>query len=344
MFLVVDLTGTAAPLGAVNALADVCTPDTRVVAVGTVNDVALYRGLRALGVIDYLVKPLDQALLAQAFDLALGAGPAPALTPQTGSLSVAFMGARGGAGTTSLAIAAAQRLAATPGRRVVLYDHDLQAGTVALDLDGKAGEGLATMLEAPDRVDRTLVETALEPHPLGFSLLAAEEPADRLLAVKPEAAMALLSTLEAFADATLIDLPRRLDRSGRAILRIVDRVVIVAPRTLAGLRDSRRLAAAVTGLRAGQRPIIVANRVGGPGPDLGAGLFEEGLGQPVALAIPEDSRAAARAASRSTALGAGETDTPLARALDRLVRLIDPASPPPPPRRMAGWLRNWLPR
>ena len=55
--LVIDLSGSADPVADIDALAQVCMPDTRVIAIGDVNDVQLYRHLMDMGVQDYLLKP-----------------------------------------------------------------------------------------------------------------------------------------------------------------------------------------------------------------------------------------------------------------------------------------------
>lgn len=68
--LIVDLSGIELPIGAMEALSQVCEPSVTVVAVGDRNDVALYRNLRGLGVAEYLFKPLPadqvEALLGRA--------------------------------------------------------------------------------------------------------------------------------------------------------------------------------------------------------------------------------------------------------------------------------------
>src|SRR5690242_4964954 len=56
--LVIDLGDSTDPFGALDALAEHCPPETKVLAVGTANDVSLYRRLIGLGIGDYLPKPV----------------------------------------------------------------------------------------------------------------------------------------------------------------------------------------------------------------------------------------------------------------------------------------------
>ena len=56
--LVVDLSGVDFELAAMEALANVCEPNVRVIAVGERNDIFLYRRLKSIGVAEYLYKPV----------------------------------------------------------------------------------------------------------------------------------------------------------------------------------------------------------------------------------------------------------------------------------------------
>jgi len=347
-FLVVDLSDSAAPLGGVDALAEVCAADTKVLAIGTRNDVELFRGLRALGVSDYLLKPLDPTTLRLAMQAMLADGPAGAelqrnQAPHKAEI-LAFMGARGGAGVTTVAISAAALLAQDYGKRVVLLDLDLQAGTAALDLEAEPSPGLASLLESPDRVDQLLVNASLRPHDLGFALLTAEEPIDQLLRVKADAVLALIAAVATEADVIVVDLPRRLDRSVRAVLRTADRVVIVTPATLVGMRETRRVAGFVTGLRAGQRPMVIVNRVGETSAEVGRADFEQGIGGRIDIMLPHAPRQAARATEQATALVKVSGRGALGVGLRSLAALL--ASGPPAARsEPAGWrarLKHWL--
>jgi pilus assembly protein CpaE len=61
--LLVDLSGSADPLAAIDSLAEVCDEGTQVIALGDINDVELYRSLIGHGVHDYLVKPVSAEAL-----------------------------------------------------------------------------------------------------------------------------------------------------------------------------------------------------------------------------------------------------------------------------------------
>src|SRR6266851_6404539 len=101
--LVVDISDVALPVSEVHRLADVCEPGVSVIAIGPRNEVGLYRDLLQAGVAEYLVKPLTPDLIAKALSTAAhGADVAP-ISRKLGKL-IAFVGARGGVGTSTIAV------------------------------------------------------------------------------------------------------------------------------------------------------------------------------------------------------------------------------------------------
>src|SRR5581483_2033083 len=66
--LLIDVSNSPAPFAVVGAARAVGGAALKIVALGTVNDVALYRDLIAAGASDYLVKPVNREALASALD------------------------------------------------------------------------------------------------------------------------------------------------------------------------------------------------------------------------------------------------------------------------------------
>jgi pilus assembly protein CpaE len=106
--------------GRLEVLANSCAENTAAVVVGPVNDVYLYRRLIDMGVSDYLVRPVDRdvliELIAKILIEKLGA---------PGSRMVAFVGAKGGVGTSMVAQTSA-----------LVSSHDLEQKTVIMDAAG----------------------------------------------------------------------------------------------------------------------------------------------------------------------------------------------------------------
>ncbi len=321
--LVVDISDCADPLRDLDQLAEVCEPQTRVLAIGAANDVRLYRELRRLGVADYLPKPLAADQLRTAVEALLAADPPPsAATPAVaGGATVAVIGARSGCGATSLAVSLAWGLANDQQQRTVLLDLDLQAGTTALSLDAEPGRGLRELLANPERLDKLLIGSAAVQQGERLRLLAAEEPLDADLRLGGEGLDALVGVLRADGDSLVIDLPRRFDALCRSALRAADTVIVVTDLSLAGLRDTQRLLPLVTAC-AGGAVLLAGGRVGATPGELSASDFQRHLQRRLDVELPFDAKAARAAAEQARPLLSAVRGGPLADALQRLLATV----------------------
>ena len=302
-FLLVDISDSDNALPTMRAIVERCGEKTRIVAIGLVNDVALYRRLVEMGVGDYLVKPVSgQALLdtvqqsARVEQQQFGSGAAKS------ARIVAIIGARGGVGASTLAISSAWAMAEERRLGVVLFDLDLHFGSLALSLDVEPGRGLREILTSPDRIDSLLIGSAMSSATERLRVLGAEEPLEDLIDVGHDGLSALLADLSTGNDCIVIDVPRSLNELGRYVLSVADLVVVVTDRSLAGMRDTQRLLALVRNMRGEANTLVVANRVGGVAGEVGQPDFERGIGAKIAFSVPFDGKAAVAAAERAKAL------------------------------------------
>jgi pilus assembly protein CpaE len=319
--LLVDISGSADPLDAIEALIAVCGGDTKLVAIGLENDVGLYRRLVERGVSDYLVKPVQSQVLLDAVLSAMRAErsePAQARAARV----VAIIGARGGVGATTIATSAAWTMAKEKQQRVVLLDLDLHFGSLALSLDLEPGRGLREILTNPDRVDSLLIRSAMSKAGEGLRVLAAEEPLEDVLPGNQAGLDALLADLAGSTDCVVIDVPRVLTGLNRHALAIADMVAIVSEQSLPAMRDTQRLLALVKTLRADAHAVVVANRVGGVAGEIGRADFERGIGAKVDFSVPADTKAAIAAAERAKAFVEVARDAKCLAELRRLASAL----------------------
>ena len=215
------------------------------------------------------------------------------------------LGARGGCGASMVASSLAWAIANVQQQQSVLVDLDLHFGSAALTFGLEPGPGLGAMLAAPERLDETLVAAALQTAGERLSLIATATPLAEEMHVAADAVAALLAPCCASdADWVVADLPHGLDAMARRLLRTADRVVLVAPPTLAGLRDAGRLATYITDLRAGGAPLLVVNGGNENADGMKQHLFEENLGEAVAAWVPTLPGPAAAAEAHGLPLAA----------------------------------------
>lgn len=300
--LLVDLADSADPVPAVAELMGLCGASTRILSIGAVNDVGLFRELIALGVADYLVKPVSSEILSDALTQALSQAGAREVDPRSKRL-YPFIGARGGVGTTTLSVGTAWLLAHEFKLRTTLVDLDLHFGNLALSLDLEPGRGLREALEHPERTDNLLLQSAMVKEGDVLPILAAEEPLEEMFNFEPESTSTLLEALAQDHDYLIVDVPRSLNGICRQVLGVADTVIIVTDLSLASLRDTLRLNDLMKSLGSRSKPIIVANNVGAAHRgEIGRAEFERGLGQPLDAAIPFDAKAAIAMARGGKAL------------------------------------------
>jgi pilus assembly protein CpaE len=164
--IIVDISGTDMPASRVHDLAQVCEPGVTVIAIGDRNDIGLYRDLVQAGVSEYIIKPATPQLLAKALSPQSSVSGASGATPISRKLGkiVAFVGARGGVGTTTLATNLAWYLANRQKRRILLLDLGLQNADCALALNLRPTPGLREALANPMRIDNVFLERAMATH------------------------------------------------------------------------------------------------------------------------------------------------------------------------------------
>ena len=259
--IIVDISGTDMPVSRVHDLAQLCEPRVTVIAIGDRNDIGLYRDLVQAGVSEYVVKPITPQLLARALSPRPTSADAIPVSRKLGKM-VAFVGARGGVGTTTLAINLAWHLADRQKRRVLLLDLDLQNGDCALALNVSPTPGLSDALANPPRIDSVFLERAMAAHSERLFVLSAEEPLRADVDFLAEAVETLVGVLRTQFHYIIVDVPRLPGAPYRRSLDMADIRIIVADQTLRSVRDTVRLQAALGGGNAAHRNLIVVNRSG----------------------------------------------------------------------------------
>jgi pilus assembly protein CpaE len=259
--LIVDISGVDLPLPELHKLAEVCEPRVTVIAIGDHNDVDLYRDVIQAGVSEYIVKPVTRQLLAQALAPKTAPAASVAIEHKLGRM-IAFVGARGGVGTTTLATNLAWYLANRQKRRVGLLDLDLQTGDCALALNVKPTPGLREALLSPLRVDAVFLERAMAVLGERLFVLSSEEPLGSEIRFAAEAVEKVIAVLRGLVHYVVVDVPRIPAPAYRRALDLADLRVIVADQTLHAVRDAVRLGALLGEGDAEHWNLLAINRSG----------------------------------------------------------------------------------
>lgn len=243
-----------------DTLAEVCDAGTKVIVLGRMNDVQLYRELTNRGVAEYLIVPF--AL----FDF-MAAVSTLYQNPETGPLgrSLAFIGARGGCGSSTVAHNVSYMIAQNYDSDVVLADMDLAFGTAGLDFNQDPPQGMSEAVFSPDRIDDVFLDRLLTKCTDRLSLLAAPSALDRTYDFDEKTFDGLIETATSGVPSVVLDVPHVWTSWVRHTLSTADEIVITACPDLGNLRNAKNLIDLLKTARPNDAPPrIVLNQVGVP--------------------------------------------------------------------------------
>lgn len=334
-----ELMGTAL-LHALDSLAEVCDSGTKVVVIGATNDIMLYRELIRRGVSEYLVGPVQPLQLISTIG-SLFSDPA---RPFVGR-SIAFVGARGGTGASTVAHNTAYALAERVGSNTVIVDYDLPFGTAGLDFNQDPLNGVADALGQPERLDPTLLDRLTARCTDRLSLFAAPATLDTDWDLSHEAFEEVTQKIRSTAPFVVLDLPHSWSRWMRQTLITSDEVVIVAAPDLASLRNAKNIIDLVRQARPNDAPPrLVLNQVGLPGrPEIPLKEFAGALGVHPSMIIPFDAKTFGEAANNGQMVIESAGKSKAAEAFLGLAQIVSQreiAALPAPGRKPGGLFSN----
>ena len=268
-------------LAGLDQLAPVCDAATRVIIIGRMNDVALYRELVRRGVSDYLIAPVGALQIVRAV---CGLFSAPDAKPVGRVLAV--VGAKGGVGASTLAHNIAFSVARDLMLDAVVTDLDLAFGTAGLDFNQDPPQGIAEAVFSPDRIDTAFVDRLLAKCTDHLSLLAAPATLDRVYDFGADAFDSIFDSLRATVPCVVLDVPHQWTGWTKQTLVGADDILIVAAPDLANLRNTKNLYDFLKAARPNdQRPLYCLNQIGVPKrPEIKAADFAKALDdEPVAI-------------------------------------------------------------
>jgi pilus assembly protein CpaE len=310
----------------IDRLAQVCDPSTKVIVIGRINDVELYRELIRRGVSEYLVAPLNPLHVIEIIS-GLYLNPD---APPVGRV-VSFVGARGGAGSSTIAHNVAWCVAERMRINTTLVDLDLSFGTVGLNFNEEPGQGIAEALSAPERLDDVLLDRLLLKTSEHLSLFAAPATVDRTYDADPETFEAVIDAVRQTTPCVVIDVPHHWNSWIRQTLLGSDDIVIVATPDLASLRTAKMLVDLVRQNRPNDPPPkLVMNQTGIPKrPEIPVKDFTATVGVPPAMILPFEPQLYGSAANNGQMLMEVQPKSQTADAILRLAQVVTGRAPAP---------------
>jgi Flp pilus assembly CpaE family ATPase len=236
--------------------------------------------------------------------------------------AVAVMAAHAGAGVTTIAAGIAQWLLRLEGGEVAVVEIG-----AAPDLSPMLGldppNGLAELIEESECLDAAMLQQAMATHPAGLKVLGSRADRDSAATLEPGWLRGLVHLLRGLFDWTVFDFGYGLNEATRAMLQLVEQVVVTVALDVPGIRRARHLLERLDNeeLTRGKTLLIAANRYGQ------SGLLPwqeavEALGRPVSAWLPDDVKRVNRARNDGMPIPAMFRRAALPTALRRLAKTL----------------------
>jgi pilus assembly protein CpaE len=299
-------------MAALEALALECVTGTKVIVIGRSNDVGLYKKLMEAGVSDYLVLPLAPmefvASVHRCFRDSTG--------EKLGRI-VAFVGAKGGTGSSTLAHNVALAMSKRVDADVLVADLDLQCGTLGLNFDVDGPQGMTDVLDGTNRLDDVLLRRLAVPYTDRLHLLPATADLNRLFTPKEEDVGRLLEVARSSSWHIVVDLPHTWTPWTRKVLSEADEIVLTATPDLVSMRNAKNLIDFLRKARPNDPPPrLVLNKVETPKlPEIKPKDFVAAVGVEESICVPFDPQLFGKAANNGRLVIETAPDSRAGRAI-----------------------------
>jgi pilus assembly protein CpaE len=203
------------------------------------NDLLLL-AMRA-GCSEFLRKPFDELAFSETLGrLDLLWSSDRVLKAPNGAI-LAFFGAKGGVGTTTLAVHLAMYLAQCHGKRTLLIDGNPQLGHVCvyLGIDG-TNFHFHEVVRNVSRLDSELLKGFVAKHSSGLEVLSSPDTCGGMVSLDPDSINLTLEFLRGEYDYIIIDTPTTLDENNLAIIEAASKIYLVATPEIGAIRDLSR--------------------------------------------------------------------------------------------------------
>lgn len=258
-------------------------PNTSFFLMSQVLDANLLMEAMHLGVKEFIPLPMSEEKFTAAIDRvahAHGAGKKARIIHVVPTI--------GGCGSTTIACNVAASLAKLG--KTVLIDLDLMRGGVASYFDTRARYTIADVMEAAEKVDKTMLDNALAVHPAsGVAILARPELPEDTQRVNGPGVQRLIGVLGRLFDFVVVDSAMSIDPIYASTIAAADVNLLTMQLNVPSAKNAERFVGAMRrmGIEANKIKIVV-NRYVKKGSDIEPDEVERALGLKISWLIPND--------------------------------------------------------
>lgn len=270
-------------------------PTTGILLVASHFDPALMLEAMRAGVNEFVTYPVSVPELQTAIKRLIGS-----LAPTVRGDMFAFIGAKGGVGTTTVAVNVATALAKATKESTLLIDLNVACGDAAVFLGSEPRFSIADALENVERLDPAFFNGLIVRSKSGLELLGASGRTVTGSNFDPSRIRTLLEFASATRQYTVLDVPRS-DTMVLDSLEAATKIVLVVNQELATVRNAARMAATLRQRYGKGRLSLVLTRTDRRA-EIGHEDVERTVGLPVSHTLPSDYRQAVQAMNKGLPL------------------------------------------
>ena len=233
--------------------------------------------------------------------------------------TIVFFGAKGGAGTTTVAVNCAVELARLSQQRTIIVDLKSGLGEVGLFLGVRSRYTLVDALDNMQRFDAEFLRELVAKHKSGLEILAGSDNFERPNAADGAALEDILRHLREEYAYVVIDAGSQINTGVTASIFAADTIGLVANPDVPSIRNAQRLVDRVRQMGASvDRVRLLLNRAAEPFP-IPPAQIEAAVGHPIDHMFPSDYKTVSAALNSGVPLAA-TGNTPLAAQFDSFTR------------------------
>jgi pilus assembly protein CpaE len=238
--------------------------------------------------------------------------------------TLVFFGAKGGVGTTTVAVNCAVELARLSKRATLIVDLKPGLGEVSLFLGLRSRYTLIDAIDNLHRLDAEFLRELVVKHKSGVELLAGSAQFERPGAADSGHVEEMFRLLARHYEYIIVDAGNEITPCSTAALYPADSICLVTNPDVPSVRNAQRLLEKITQMGASSERIrVLLNRAAEPFP-IPPAQIEAALGHPIDQTFPSDYKVVSAALNSGVPL-ALTGNTELAAQFDRFTRrILDP--------------------
>lgn len=306
-------------LSEIDALAEHCDETAKVMVIGAINDISLYRQLVARGVSEYIVPPFQPLQILRSISNLFVDPDAPFVGKQ-----ISVVGAKGGVGASTIAHNLAWAMAENTNVNTTLVDLDLSFGTTALDFNQEPTQTVADALLQPERADDAVIERLLAKASDRLSLFTAPASISQIMDIPDDSYLSVIEVVRRNVPYLVLDLPHVWSRWVQRTLVTSDEVVIVCQPDLASLRNGKNFIDQLKSARPNDNPPrLIINMSGVPKrPEIPVKDFGAAIGIEPEVIMPFEPELFGTAANNGQMICETDPSSRSSQAIDHLASLL----------------------